>query len=130
MCPLGPQAQGEGEAMLGPVAELGLPAGSIWGRILPAAEPRPEQETGKEGKGAGASSLGAGAGVAQPTCSVCWMVLGKYRRVQRGKVSSLGTPAGPSGLVRWGTMASTFPRGPSVPESSSGVRQRKQRLSK
>lgn len=68
--------------------------------------------------------------MAQPTCSVCWMVRGKYRRVQRGKVPSSGAPAGSSGLVRQGTMASTFPRGPSVPKSSSGVRQRKQRLSK
>lgn len=87
-------------------------------------------EMGKEDKGPGASSLGAVAGVAQPTCSVCWMVRGKYRRVQRGKVPSLEVLAGPRGLVRGGTMASTFPRVPSVPESSSGVRQRRQRLSK
>lgn len=85
---------------------------------------------GKEDKDPGASLLGAVAGAAQPTCSVCWMVRGKCRRVQRGKVPSLGMLAGPGGLVRDGTMASTCPRVPSVPESSSGVRQRRQRLSK
>lgn len=35
-----------------------------------------------------------------------------------------------SGLVRGGTMGSTSPRAPSVPESSSGVRERMQRVSK
>lgn len=34
--PLCPQAQGEGEALARPAAALRLPAGSSWGRILPA----------------------------------------------------------------------------------------------
>lgn len=85
---------------------------------------------GKEDKGPGVSSLGAVAGAVQPTCSVCWMVRGKCRRVQRGKVPSPGVLAGSRGLVREGTMANTFPCVPSVPESSSGVRQWRQRLSK
>lgn len=132
--PPGPPAQAQERARLcwgwqqssGSQQEAAGAASCPW----PAARPQPEGEMGKEDKGPSTSLLGAGAGAAQPTCSVCWMVRGKNRRVQRGKVPSPGALAGPSGLVRGGTMASTFPRGPSVPESSNGVRQRRQRLSK
>jgi len=58
------------------------------------------------------------------------MAQGKKRSVHSGKLPSAGSLPGSSCWLRGGTMASTLPFAPSVPVSSSAVRERMQQLSR
>lgn len=103
LCPLGPlaQAQGEGKAVLGPgpAAELGLPAGSSWGHILPVVDC---MDTAGGGNGKGRQRCRGFLAACQCSTAYLQRVLDGAGEVPQGAEGEGAIPGGASWLQRLG----------------------------